>query len=102
LETSNDSEETQVKLISEMLGIDDYLYEDYPNQSDKNEQKFSNKLNHYYINDKYLKRSNSDSKVYVDADGYLLTKKKIDFNNNQKLKRSHSYLEVVEYKIGNT
>ena len=88
-----------------MLGKDNYLYEDYLNQSDKNEQKFSNKWKHYYTNDNYLiKRSNSDSKIYVDEGGYLLRKEKIDadFNNNKKLKRSHSYLEVVEYKIGNT
>uniref|UniRef100_A0A914BUK0 Serine-threonine/tyrosine-protein kinase catalytic domain-containing protein n=1 Tax=Acrobeloides nanus TaxID=290746 RepID=A0A914BUK0_9BILA len=66
LETSNDSEETQVKLISEMLGKDDYLYEDDFNKSDKNEQKFSDKVNNYYTDDKHLiKRSNSDSKVYI-------------------------------------
>ena len=70
-----------------MLGKDDYLYEDYLNQSEKNEQKFSSKLNHYYINDKHLiKRSKSDSKVYVNESGYLLKQKKIDadFDNNQK------------------
>ena len=87
-----------------MLGKDDYLYEDF-NKSDKNEQKFSDKVNNYYTDDKHLiKRSNSDSKVYVNTSGYLLKKKNIDadFHNNQKLKRSNSYLEVVEYKIGKT
>uniref|UniRef100_A0A914DYA2 Uncharacterized protein n=1 Tax=Acrobeloides nanus TaxID=290746 RepID=A0A914DYA2_9BILA len=83
-----------------MLGKDDYLYEDYLTISDKNEQEFLNNLGSYYFDNKRLKRSNSDSKVYMDANEYLLKRKKIeaDFYIIPQLKRSSSYLEVVAYK----
>uniref|UniRef100_A0A914CJW7 Protein kinase domain-containing protein n=1 Tax=Acrobeloides nanus TaxID=290746 RepID=A0A914CJW7_9BILA len=96
LETPTESGEAQVKLISQMLGKDDYLYEDYLIQPDKNEQEFLNNVGNYYIENKRLKRSNSDSTVCMDTKEYLLKKKKIEADFRKlKLKRSNSYLEVV-------
>uniref|UniRef100_A0A914D454 Uncharacterized protein n=1 Tax=Acrobeloides nanus TaxID=290746 RepID=A0A914D454_9BILA len=96
------TQDDQIKLINEMLGVDDYLYNELNTNNDglKMDQdpelgylELRESLGNYYKDEQYLQRRSSDSKLYLSNsyDSRNPIKTSIPINTNEP-----DYIEIIE------